>query len=78
MRPRVFSDPLAARFLSQSRRSAVICILLINPFPASLRRLAFNGIFAEWVPSENPKAFKIPLSERLYLVTLLLCYSVTL
>ncbi len=51
--PRVFSDPLTARFLSQTSRSSrylTSCKQSISLFRASLFRLAFNGIFAEWVP----------------------------
>ena len=53
----VFSDPLTARFLSQTSRSSRhfnklhVFVLLSRD---SLLRLAFNGIFTEWVPRLKP------------------------
>jgi len=41
--PRLFDDPLTARSLSQPRP-------VIGLWPRNRLRLAFYGIFAEWVP----------------------------
>ena len=60
--PQIFSDPLTARFLSQTSRSVRYSIFLTNLtsiIRSSLLRLAFNDIFAGWGPAENPKAINL-------------------
>jgi hypothetical protein len=52
--PCLFDDPLTARSLSQPRP-------VIGLWPPNRLRLAFYGIFAEWVPAEKPKAILKPL-----------------
>jgi len=56
--PRVFDDPLSARFLSQPSRSfrlSKTIHIYPNKIRNSLLRLAFDGIFAEWVPRRKPE-----------------------